>query len=119
VILQAGCDFHSHESNFDTYRCEYDNHECDYDTLECNLYKQSAIFTRRVCFLHVECNFYTKCDFDRYGRDNNTHDYDFSMHKMDFYTQSVGFTSTRVILTLMRYEYDTHKCDNDTIESDL
>jgi hypothetical protein len=56
----------------------------------------------RVCFLHVDYNFRTHCDFDTHECDYDTHEYVFNTHKSDFYTQSVTLTRLSVIMTLTK-----------------
>jgi hypothetical protein len=61
----------------------------------------SVISTRRVWFLHAECNFHTHCDFDTHECDNYTQNCDFNTHKSDFYEQSVIMKLTSVNTTRM------------------
>jgi uncharacterized membrane protein YwzB len=80
-------------------RVKFLNGKCDFNTQKCDLYMQSTISTRRVWFLHAECNFHTQCDVETHKCDYYTHDCDFNMHKVDFYTQNVITTRTSEINT--------------------
>jgi hypothetical protein len=103
---------------------------------ECDFTHTSVVLTRmrvnmRVWCLLAECNFYTKCDFDRHECDYNTHECDFNTHKIDFYTQKpistrrVWFYTQSVILHAEcgfhthESKYDTYTCEYDTHECDL
>jgi hypothetical protein len=88
--MQAECDFHLRESNFDMYTCEYDTHECNNDTQECDLNMQIVISIRIVVLTctNVSTTFLTmistrtrkmlheKCDFDTYECDFDTNECD-------------------------------------------
>jgi hypothetical protein len=87
-------------------RYDFHKHECDVDSNECDFYRQSVIFTHRVCLQHAECDFHVyECDF-------HTHTCDYysitrtrvisrgriQCSHVKVYTQSVIFTCMNVIL---------------------
>jgi hypothetical protein len=45
--------------------------------VECDFHTQNVISIRSVRFLHAECNFQTQCDFDTYKCDYDPYNYDF------------------------------------------
>jgi hypothetical protein len=53
-------------------------------------YTQSTIFTRRVCFLHIQEFDTYACDYDNHECENGTHEY-------DLYTQSVISTLIKFV----------------------